>query len=514
MTSEGPAGPAAASAPAAADGAMAREVGIAVRNTVKLALSLACTWSVALVVRFQLPRFLGPIEFGALNFADSMAGSFLAFLDLGVDVYIQKEVAGRPAHASDFVGGVFLLRAVLALLLIVAMVAILGITRRPAEIQIAAAIFGVSYFISCINGTFGALLQSSTRVGWLAIANVAAKVAWGAGLVLCIWTRQPMIAFAIPMVISEVIRTLLLFPSARRVVDLELRRDFAEVRRAVIAGLPYFVNGVVLTITSKINISVLEYIVTDKREVGWLGAANNIGSLAMIMSPLMPWIIMPMLARARQRSIDDVYVVVRFALEGLLAVAVPVAMLVALGADVWVRLAFGTKYLESARCLVAVAPQFVFTYTAMLLSIALVMLDQQWKATRNSIYALVMTPLFIVLIVPYSAKLGPGGSAAGAALAGVFSEIVISSLCLYYVGRRAVGRRTLVATIKSVAVGAAVFALDHMLRRLGPVRLVIDMSTYVVLVFAVGAVRWKEFVWIVRSVATRQRRSDTDPTQA
>lgn len=499
------------SAVAAGDGVMMREVGVALRNTIKLALSLACTWSVALVVRFQLPRFLGPTEFGALSFADTFAGSFLAFLDLGVDVYIQKEVSARPRHASEFVGGIFALRTMLALALAAVMLGVLHLTDRPHEVQVAAALYAVGYLVASINGTFGALLQSSTRVGWLAIANVVAKFLWGAGLVACIWSRQPMIAFALPMVASEIVRSLLLFPSARAAVDLELRTDIVAAWRAIVASLPYFVAGVVIIITSKINIAVLEYIVTDKREVGWLGAASNIGSLAMIMSPLMPWIIVPMVARARQRSIDEVYAVVRFALEGLIVVAVPVALLIGVGADVWVRLAFGTKYVQSAMSLVAIAPQFVFTYTAMLLSIALVMLDQQWKATRNSIYALIMTPLFIVLIVPISSRLGEGGGAAGAALAGVFSEVVISSLCLYYVGRRAVGARTVAAATKSVAIAVAIVLLDRFLHRIGPVRIAVDMAVYVLLAFAVGAVRGHEVAVVLRSLWQRRQGAPAAP---
>jgi O-antigen/teichoic acid export membrane protein len=512
MSLEEPASEIAANAAAEARGDMAREIGVALRNTIKLGLSLVCTWSVALLVRFQLPRFLGPTDFGALNFADSFAGSFFAIMDLGIDIYIQKEVPTRLKHASDFVGGLFLLRTALTVVLLSVMLGVLGVTHRPPEVRVAAFVFALGYFVASISTTCGALLQASTKVGRLAASNVVAKVAWGAGLLLCIWTKRSMMIFAIPTLASEVLRLVLLLSSARAAVGLELRIDFGALKRAFVASIPYFVSAMVIGISGKVNVSVLEFIATDKREVGWLGAASNLGSLAMIMSPMMTWIFMPMLARARKRSLDEVYTAVRFALEGILVVSIPVSLLIGIGADFWVRLAFGKKYIEAAMSLVAIAPQFVFTYTAMLLSITLVMLDQQWKATRNSVTALVMTPLFIVLIVPISARLGAGGSAAGAALAGVFSEIVISSLCLYYVGRRVIGPRTIAAVTKSVAVAAAVIALDHFMRQdrgvfgmspAAPLRIAFDMTVYLLGILALGAVRISEAIWVVRTLRHR-----------
>jgi O-antigen/teichoic acid export membrane protein len=276
------------------------------------------------------------------------------------------------------------------------------------------------------------------------------------------------------------------------------------VAKTFVASLPYFISSATMAVTGKLNIAITEYVAADKREVGWLGAATNIGALSMIMSPLLPWVLLPMLARARARSIDEVYAILRFALEGVLVVAIPIALLVGIGADLWVRLAFGVSYAQSALSLVVMAPQFIFTYTAMTVTAGMVILDMQWKATRNSLLALVITPIFLLVMVPLLSRIGEGGAAMGAATAVAFSEIVISASCLYYVGRRAVSGRTGSVTAKSVAVALFVIALDHVLRRQGMrlsyFRVVIDMVAYVAGVLATGAVRVREVTLALRSV--------------
>ncbi len=485
---------------------MHHEVGLALRNSIKLGLSLFCTWTVALIVRFQLPRTMGATVYGEYNFADSFTAGFFTFLDLGVDIYIQKEVSVRARHASDFVGGILALRGALAVALVAVMFGILHVTDRPVEVQIASLLFAGAYFTMCVNATLGALLQASTRVGRLAITNVLGKVAWGAGLLACIWTRQPMLAFAIPLLASELLRTALLLPAARAALDLKLRIDLGHVRRVFVASLPYFIAATAVGVTIRINVTVLEYMAPDAREVGWLGAATNIGSLAMIMYPLLQWIVTPMLARARARSEEDVFAILRVALEGLVVGAIPVSLLIGIGSDVWVRLAFGADYAQAGLALAAVAPQFVFTYTAMILSTGLIILDKQWTSTRNALLAMVLTPILILAIVPVARRLGPGGAAAGAAVSTVLSEIVVSASYLWHIGRRGLDRRTVSAVAKCAGLALLVVVLDHLLRaRIGPVRIAVDMGVYSALALATGAVRVREAKDLFRLVRAARR---------
>src|SRR6478736_5439756 len=120
-----------------------RDVAVALLNALRLGASLIATWAVALVVRFQLPRHLGPEAFGRINFAEGFAGAFFVAAGLGLDTYIQKEVSARPEHAKDFVGGAFVLRAVTSVLLLGLASAVLAATERASLIGVVL-VFGVA----------------------------------------------------------------------------------------------------------------------------------------------------------------------------------------------------------------------------------------------------------------------------------------------------------------------------------------------------------------------------------
>src|SRR5262249_35699050 len=161
---------------------------------------------------------------------------------------------------------------------------------------------------------------SVTHVGRLAIANVAAKAIWGVGLLIGLFSDAPLWALAMPMAGAELLKTAVLVPAARTAAGLSYRINVAATKAALVASFPYFVNTVAVTFGNSMAISVIEYVRTDEREVGWFAACQNIGSLAMLLHPLLVWIVMPMLSRAEARSKEEAAVILRRSIEGLLVV--------------------------------------------------------------------------------------------------------------------------------------------------------------------------------------------------
>src|SRR5207248_45772 len=184
--------------PAATRSASWSDLHVALWNALKLGASLIGTWTVALAVRFALPRQLGPDQYGVYNFAEAFAASFFVLTTLGIETYVQKEIPLRREHASDFVGGVVALRVALGTLLLAAMAIILHFDGRAVEIRYAVYLFAVGQIFFVANATLSALLHASGTVDGLSIVNIAAKLLWGTGMVAAIVTRSGVAARAAP----------------------------------------------------------------------------------------------------------------------------------------------------------------------------------------------------------------------------------------------------------------------------------------------------------------------------
>jgi O-antigen/teichoic acid export membrane protein len=383
---------------------------------------------------------------------------------------------------------------------------VLVITGRSPELQATVFQFGNTQFMSGQNSSLGSMLQAQRKVGAFAIMNVTSKLIWGVGVALGIALNAPFVAFALPSLVSETLKAIVLFWATRKAIGLRLHfRIDKELRAVFVACFPFFVNSIAITLGGRLDVSMLEFLASGE-EVGWYSAANNFAMLAMLLSPIMSGVLMPLLARAKHRSEEEFFEILRRSLEAILVAAIPVTLVIGLGADLWVRVAFGAKFAPAAVSLRVLAPIFIATYTAMLLSMALIQLGRAWQLTVMSLIGLASMPVLVFAAVPLVRGIGPGGAGAGLALGVTGMEVVITALFLRAVGRRAYDRRSLMAIGKSLIASAVAIVVDRLLVGIGAWRLIPDMLAYVIVALALGAVHISEVVGVVRMVVSSRRK--------
>jgi O-antigen/teichoic acid export membrane protein len=485
------------------------DVGTALRNGLRLGGSLLSTWSIAIVMRFLMPRFLGPESFGVLSFSDSFAASYFILLGLGIDTYIQKEIPVRPDHASDFLGGVLSLRVVLSAVLIFALLGTLVATHRGTEVRELVVLFGLGQLFVSLNSTLAALMQARTRVGRLAIVNVVTKLLWAGSTVALLIVRAPLWTIALPLLVTEAFKTALVWFLVRATFDVKMRVDLRAVGRVLLASVPFYLNAMVITLNSKLDVMLLDFLTHDSVQVGWYSAAANLAGLALMLSPLLIWVVLPLLSRAGARSREELWEILRRATEGIVVVGSPVILMAVLGGDVWIRIVFGTAYAPAAMALRALAPSLVLTYLAMLLSMTLIVLERAWTLTIVSSIGLITNVTLTLLLVPACARwIGPGGAGVGDALGVVGMELVVTALLMWQLGRKVLNFDLAIVVFKLAIAAGASCGAHVLLRSLGPARLAIDLVVYLAIAIALGVPKIADARSLVAMVRKRRARQN------
>lgn len=480
----------------------------ATRNALKLGGSLIVTWGIAMAMRFLLPRYLGPAQFGALSFADAFAATFFVALGFGIDLYVRKEVAVRPAHASDFFGGTFVLRVAMSMAIVVAMAIAMHAMNRPPEIRRVVYVFAVAHFFVTINATLSALLHAKGSVGGMSVLAIATKIVWALGALAAIAAGFGLVGLAASFLVSEAVESLVLFGLAKRHLGLVFRVDVPATKVMMIFSLPYYLNNVATTAYGKLDLTVLSLYATSS-EVGWYAAASAIASLSLLVTPLIGWVLMPTLARAAARSREELFARIKSSTELILTVAIPVALFLALGADIGVGILFGEAFAPAALALRILAPTFVVTYIAIVYAMTLLMLERPWTLTGISIAGLGVNVLLnLVLVRPSLALFGDGGGGAGCALSMLGTELFVTTAMVSVVGREAFDRGTFAMVGKTLAACALTVFVDRVAAGLGWARLLLDAMVYLAIVITTGALRIKDIAGVV--AASLRRRGTLD----
>ncbi len=465
MTSEppAPADPAPSEDDAGAQ-ASQRETRLAAKNGAKLMLSMGATLTVAFVIRFWLPRSLGPATFGQFHFAEAFCEALYLFTALGVADYIGKEVSTRTEHASEFFGGMVLVRAVLSVLLCGLMFPILWLIGK-GRLEMTLCFILAGWQVALIaNQTFSALLNAKGEVDELALVRVASKIVWGLGIGSCLLFYRDVRWVAVWFLVGEAIQTPVLFAVARRRLRLRFRVDLGVTKMVLLGSVPYFVNFVATRIYDRIDVQMLS-VMTDDKEVGYYGAAANLALGGILFLPVLNAVVLPMGARIGQASRDELNRVMRAAVRGALVIGSLVTVMLWLHAESGTTLIFGDRYENAVPSLRMLSFLFPLTYMAVLGSMHLVQVDKVWSVTKISLFGLVLNPVLNVFFIPWFAALyGEGGGGLAAATTSVLSELVAAALMLYALGRAGVDKHLFVtigscATLGALLLGLHVFVL-------------------------------------------------------
>jgi O-antigen/teichoic acid export membrane protein len=459
-------------------GALDADIQLATRSAMHLGVGLIGSWAIGIAIRLLLPRWLGPEQFGVLQFADVFTTTLLIVTMLGADTYIRKEVGTRPQHASEFFGGTLLIGLCVGALALAIALPSLAAAGKPSTVLWIVAWLAVAQMVVNINNLYAALLHSVGAVRGLAGLNVAGKLLWAVGIVIALRTGAGLVGVAQAMLFSELVRCAVLYRLGRRHLSLRLRVDLTATRAMVLASLPFFIGGVAQTIYARIDVSILSFLASDA-ETGWYGAASTIAGLSLLLSPIISWVLLPLSSRAAARSEAELMHVMRRAMSLVLTIAVPASLGIWVAADLLIVGAFGEAFRPAMHSLRIIAPTFLLTYTAMVSASLLVRLERAWTVTIISLLGMIVSPSLNFVLVPrFAALYGVGGAGMGAAWALTLTELFTAGTMTWQLGSRAFDRQSVSLIGKTMLLALGVAAADLVMRRFGYWRIPIDVALY------------------------------------
>ncbi len=254
---------------------------------------------VGLAVGVWVARYLGPEQFGKLNYALTFVGLFSAAAALGLQSVVVREIVRRPSEAGVILGSAFSLQLAGGLL---ALLACLLSSVDDALLRTSIVVLSIAlpfraadtvrywfesqvesrYVVWVENGVF--LLSAAARI-WLVVS--------GAGLV--------------ELVVASMVETLLvslglLWTYSRRTGMLNRWRvDRSTIRSLLMNSWPYLLAAISVTLYMRLDVLMLQQMASS-HEVGVYSAAAKISELLYVFPSILVASLSPSLIEAHQAS--------------------------------------------------------------------------------------------------------------------------------------------------------------------------------------------------------------------
>jgi len=425
---------------------------IASQATLQLAVRLLNV-ALGVVATAVLARTLGTSDFGVWSTALAYVGVFAFLNDFGFPQVGIQRMAAEPEREGEWLGALAALRTLGALGALVLCVAGIPFFLDPeGDVRVLALIFSVTVFAAAPQA-FLAVFTSRLRTGITMLMLSLQGVAWTGTAVAIAATGGGVLEFAWGFVAVAVVVGAVQIAVTRHLATIALRAGRALWKPLFRVALPLGLAGVMVTVYYRID-AVLVFNISGAEEAGYYGAAYRVMDPLHVLPTAVMTSIFPVVAALHGIDRARVGRLVQSGLDFLVIVSLPIFVGSIAVAEPLMATIFGDGFERAADVLPILLFAFMWVALGYLSGYLIPVVHLQWWFAGLALAGVVVNiGLNLVLIPPHGAV--------GAAIATVFTEMLIAVAGTALVLRRLRARlsygRSARAVLAAAVMGVAAF---------------------------------------------------------
>lgn len=380
---------------------------------------------VGLFVGVWIARYLGPEQFGLLNFALAFTGLFGAIATLGLPGIVVRDIVREPESAKLTLGTAALLQLVGGL---VSYLLILGvIVYLRADDSLARSIVAILGSMMLFKASEIAVywFESQVKSKYTVWVQNGVFLLFAAIKVNMILQQAPLIAFAWAMLAEAAAVALILLVVfwLRGPEVTSLRATSARAKSLLHDSWPLVLSAIAVTMYMKIDQIMLGQIIGNEA-VGIYSAAVRISEVWYFVPMVIVASVFPALTRSKSRCETEYRELLQKLYDIMILIGVSVAVPMTFLAGYLVTLLFGESY-TSAGVVLA-----VYVWAGIFVGIGIV--SARFIMIENKqLLVLFLTILGVLTNVGLNALLIPLYSESGAAFSTLLSYVFVNYLVLF-----------------------------------------------------------------------------------
>lgn len=375
---------------------------------------------VGLFVGVWVARYLGPEQYGTLNYAIALVALFSAFSKLGLDGIVVRNIVQDPASKDETLGTACALKVVGGLFTFVIAITTVAILR-PGDtlilwiVSIIAAGM-VWHALDVIEYWF----QSKVASKYTVFAKTTAFILFSLAKILLILVQAPLIAFAM-VALAEVMVGALGLAIVYRLTGhyiTQWKFKLSQAKTLLKDSWPLIISGLAIMVYMRIDQIMLGQMVGDS-EVGVYSAALKLSEAWYFIPMVISASVFPAIIKAKQQSEKLYYNRLQKLYNLMTWLAISIAIPMTFLSDHLVRFLFGSEYLGSGVILALHIWAAVFVFQGVARS--------KWMLTENlQKYGLCYYLVGCSINIALNLVLIPKYLGVGAAIATICSQAVVA----------------------------------------------------------------------------------------
>ncbi len=372
-----------------------------------------------------ITRHLGVDGYGQYATAITFVGIFSIIADMGLYIYVVREISKEKADSDYIVSNVFTLRIVSAVTLLALAPIVALAFPYDHTVWLAILIFTLSFFFISLNQVLIGVFQRRFDTRIVAVGEIVGRFALIGALLMALWQGWGLLAIVGCVVVGSLVNFLVVFISARRHVAIKLRFDIAFWKEILKVTWPIAISVVLNVIYFKVDTIFLS-VMKPERDVGLYGEAYKILEVLIAFPAMFAGLIMPLLSSSAFKDWDKFKRVIRKGFDFMAMAALPVLVIGIVLAKPIVVFIGGEEFAAAAPILQILVIATASIFIGNMFANGVVAVNKQ----RQMVWAYLATAALAVIL---DWLLIPKFTYIGAAWATVATEVLIAALSIWMV---------------------------------------------------------------------------------
>ena len=359
-------------------------------------------------------RYLGPGNYGLINYAASYTTFFTSICTLGINSIIVKNFVDKPEDEGISLGTTFVLRSISTFLSIGVIVGIIRVVDRDEQLtRIVVGLYSISLFFQVFD-TFRQWFQAKLLSKYYAVATLISYLIVSAYKVFLLASGKSVEWFAISNSIDYLIGAIFLYFFYKKLNGPKLVFAWDKAKELLSVSCSYILSGMMTAIYAATDKFMLKQFM-DESSVGYYSLALSISSIwTFVLSALIESIFPSIMEY--HNSDKNRYILTNKCLYSMVFyISLFASVSISIIAPVFIRVVYGEQYLPAVAPLRIVVWYVAFSYLGVAREVWVVCEKKQkylkylygGSAGCNVIFNMLLIPLF---------------GSRGAALASLFTQ--------------------------------------------------------------------------------------------
>lgn len=379
---------------------------------------------ISLVVGSLSARFLGPSNYGVLNYGASIVAFFTTVSQLGMDSIIVAEMVRKPDKEDIYLGTALMMRlltSVISVLFVWGMVVVLEPNNQL--VQIVTVLQAISIIFQSLEVLYY-WFQAHFLMKYVTYASMVALTTTGIWRILLLVNRATVEWFAMSAAVSSFVCSITIvfffFKNAR----ISLKVSLYEAKYLFSNSYHFLINGLAVTLYTQLDRIMLAKIVGEEA-VGLYSAASTVAlmwgfvPLAMINSAS------PILVKLYEENRKEFVIQYKLLLLGISVMGILVSLVFTVFGKVIIHILYGEIYYAAIPALLILIWSTTFSMIGSARGVWLVAASKNKYVKYFTLIGAVVNAVLNVIVIP---KWG----IIGASVTTLASQIIVSIIAPFF----------------------------------------------------------------------------------